>query len=108
MQEEKHGDVLICFPEREIGITNAEQLKQAFDDAVNRNEKKLLVDFSAVSYIDSSGLTMLIEMYQRLKKTGGSLRLCAMNNKIKNIIEITSLDNFFEIFDTQESALKDF
>lgn len=108
MREEKRSDVLIYFPEKEININNSEQMKKAFEDAVNRNEKKLLVDLSAVSYIDSSGLTMLIEACKALKKVNGHLRLCGMNSKIKNIFEITNLHNFFEIFDTQELALKDF
>jgi anti-sigma B factor antagonist len=108
MREEKRGDVLIYFPEKEININNLEQMKKAFEDAVNRNEKKLLVDLSAVSYIDSSGLTTLIGAYKRLKKVNGHLRLCGMNSKIKNIFEITNLHHLFEIFDTQELALKDF
>lgn len=108
IREEKRGDVLIYFPEKEININNYEQEKKAFEDAVKKNEKKMLVDLSAVSYIDSSGLTILIETYKALKKINGHLRLCGMNSKIKNIFEITNLHIFFEIFDTQELALKDF
>jgi anti-sigma B factor antagonist len=66
------------------------------------------VDFSAVSYIDSSGLATLIEMFQRLKKIGGRMRFANMDQKIKNVFDITKLHKLFEIFDTQESALKEF
>jgi anti-sigma B factor antagonist len=108
IREEKRGDVLIYFMEKEISISNLEQMKMAFEDAVNRNEKKLLVDLSAVSFIDSAGLNMLMEAHKSLKKINGRLRLCGMNSKIKNVIEITNLHILFEIFDTQEQALKDF
>ena len=66
------------------------------------------MDFAAVSYIDSSGLATLIEMFQRLKKSGGKMRICCMNQKIKNVFEITKLHKLFEIFDNKEGALKDF
>ena len=108
IEEQRHNDVVVCLPEGEININNSPQLRKAFDDIIKRNEKKILVDFSKVSYIDSSGLATLIEMHQRLKKTGGKLRFSGMDQKVKNVFEITKLHKLFEIFDTQEMALKDF
>lgn len=107
-REEKSNDVLVCALEGEINITNSPELRKAFEDIIRRNEKKVLVDFSSVSYIDSSGLATLIEMFQRLKKIGGRLRFSDMDQKIKNIFEITKLHKLFEIFETRDAALKDF
>lgn len=106
--EEKYSDVVICKLEGEINISNSPELRKAFDGIIKRNEKKILVDFSGVSYIDSSGLATLIEMFQRLKKIGGHLRFSSLDQKVKNIFEVTKLYKLFEIFDTPESALKDF
>ena len=108
IEEQRHNDVVVCLPEGEININNSPQLRKAFDDIIKRNEKKILVDFSKVSYIDSSGLATLIEMHQRLKKIGGKLRFSGMDQKVKNVFEITKLHKLFEIFDTQETALRDF
>ena len=108
IEEQRHNDVVVCLPEGEININNSPQLRKAFDDIIKRNEKKILVDFSKISYIDSSGLATLIEMHQRLKKIGGKLRFSGMDQKVKNVFEITKLHKLFEIFDTQETALRDF
>lgn len=108
IREEKSNDVVICILEGEININNSPELRKAFEAIIKRNDKKVLVDFSAVSYIDSSGLATLIEMLQRLKKIGGSMRFSNMDQKIKNIFEVTKLHKLFEIFDTRELALKDF
>ena len=108
IREEKINDVIICAAEGEVNINNSPELRKAFDAIIKRSEKKVLVNFSAVSYIDSSGLATLIEMFQRLKKIGGHLRFCNMDQKVKNVFEITKLHKLFEIFDSQESALKDF
>jgi len=75
---------------------------------MKNGEKKVLIDLSGVTYIDSSGLATLIEMFQRLKKIGGKLRLSSMNEKVKNVFEITKLYKLFEVFDTREAALRDF
>ena len=108
IREEKRNDAVVCFLEGEININNSPELRKAFDGLIAKSEKKVIIDFSAVTYIDSSGLATLIEMFQRLKKIGGRLRFSNMDQKIKNVFEITKLHKLFEIFDTQELALKDF
>jgi anti-sigma B factor antagonist len=108
INEEKNNDVLICGIEGEIDITTSPQLRKAFDEFVKKNEKKILVDFPNVVYIDSSGLATLIEMSQRLKKIGGRIRFSGMNQKIKNIFEVTKLHKLFEIFEDKQAGLKDF
>lgn len=106
-REEMRDDKLLVFLEGEININNSPELRKAFEAIVKRNEKKVVVDLSSVSYIDSSGLATLIEVFQRLKKIGGSLALCCMEAKIRNIFEITKLHKVFAIFDSQEAALKE-
>lgn len=108
IREEKNGDRIVCAIEGEVNITTSVDLRKAFDELIKRNEKKVLIEFSRVEYIDSSGLATLIEMLQRLKKIGGRMRVCGMNQKVHNAFEITKLHKLFEVFDTQETALKDF
>jgi len=108
IREEKANDAVVCFLEGEVNINNSPELRKAFEAMISRKEQKVLVDFQAVSYIDSSGLATLIEMYQRLKKAGGRLRFCCMDQKIRNVFEITKLNKLFEIFDTKELALREF
>jgi len=108
MVQAQLNDVLVCTAEGEININTAVQLRKDFDEIIKNNHRKVLMNFSAVSYVDSSGLATLIEMLQRLKKTGGKLRISNMDQKVKNIFEVTKLYKFFEIFETQDLALKDF
>ena len=108
IREEKNGETLICDLEGEINISNSPELRKAFDGLIKRNEKKVLMGFSGVSYIDSSGLATLIEMYQRLKRIDGRLRLYGMSENVRNFFEITKLHNLFETFSDRETALQDF
>ena len=106
--QEKVFDVAACVLEGEVNINTSPELRKTCDILMKNGEKKVLIDLSGVTYIDSSGLATLIEMFQRLKKIGGKLRLSSMNEKVKNVFEITKLYKLFEVFDTREAALRDF
>ena len=69
---------------------------------------KVILDFKGVTYIDSSGLATLIEMFQRFKKTNGSMVFVNMGDKINNLFEITKIDMFFSVYNSQEDALNSF
>jgi len=107
-QDKKIGDILVCSINGEINMNNSPELRKLFDKCINDEEKKIVIDFSNVGYIDSSGLATLIEMLQRLNKYQGRLRLCNMSEKIKSIFQITKLEKLFDICATQEEALKGF
>ncbi|MBU2102811.1 MAG: STAS domain-containing protein [Candidatus Omnitrophota bacterium] len=108
IQQEKVNDVLVCIINGEVNITTSPELRKAFEKIIHDNQKKIIIDFTQVTYIDSSGLATLIEMLQRLRKIGGSLRLANMSQKVKNVFEITKLAKLFEIADTREAALLNF
>lgn len=108
IQQEKINDVIICVVDGEINMNNSPELRKFFDTILRQKIKKVIVDFSFVSYTDSSGLATLIEMLHRLKKVDGKIRLCRMSERIKDIFEVTKLDQLFEIFGSRQEALKDF
>lgn len=104
----KQSEVTICAIEGEINLNTSPELRKAFDAFVRANAKKVIINFANVSYIDSSGLATLIELFQRLKKVGGNLRICNMAEKIKSVFEVTKLHKLFDIYDSQELALENF
>ena len=106
IKDEKMDDIIICNLEGEIDINTSLELRKVFDKFINNNQKKIIIDFSYVSYIDSSGLATLIEMLQRLKKIGGNLYLVNLSDRIKNIFEVTKLIKLFLIFDNKDLAIE--
>ncbi len=108
IQTEKANDVAIVVLEGEINISNATEVRNMFTKLLQNGEKRVLVDFQKVVFIDSSGLAVLIEMMQRLKKVNGRLRLCNANRRIKDIFEIVKIHKLFRIYDNRDEALGDF
>jgi anti-sigma B factor antagonist len=88
---------------------NPDALKFTLDitlgSMINRKPKKLVVDLSQVSYIDSSGLAVLIEAMQNVERYGGKFHLAGLQDGVKPIFEIARLDQVFRIFSDADAAL---
>ena len=78
--------------------TKANQFNQEINDMVAQNAKMILIDFQAVTFMDSSGLGSLVKSLKTVRAAGGELFLCSINNEIKMLFELTSMDRVFEVF----------
>ena len=67
--------------------------------------RRVLVDLSAVDYIDSSGIASLVEAFQKAKKTGTPFALAAPNPAALRVLELARLDRVFRIFASVEEGL---
>ena len=66
---------------------------------------RLVVDLSRVTFIDSSGLAVLIRTMQNVEDYGGILTLAGINKDVRSIFEMSRLDQFFLIFPHVDAAL---
>ena len=105
----KQNDVLILYPEGKVTLGDGDQeLGEAVRTSLSIGERKIIINFSKVSYLDSSGVGELVGCYTSIKGKGGELRICGMNSKIFSLIKMTSLHSVFEVKDTEEEALAGF
>ena len=68
----------------------------------------MVINLSGVSFIDSSGLSVLVKTMKRCRQNGGELYLCNMQQPVKVIFELTHLDKAFKIFNDEKSAVQAF
>jgi anti-sigma B factor antagonist len=66
---------------------------------------RLVVDLSGVTYIDSSGLAVLIQATQSVEEYGGQLTLAGVSDDVRSIFEMARLDQFFLIFPHVDAAI---
>jgi len=88
----------------EIDLHRSPQLKQEISAIIDRRPACILVDLSRVSYMDSSGLAVLVEALQRLAGNGGKLGLFGLGQSVRHIFEIARLDQVFQIFPDESAA----
>jgi anti-sigma B factor antagonist len=89
----------------EIDLHEAPRVKELLLPAIEAKLPRVLVDLSGVTYIDSSGLALLIEAMQRVQAYGGKLRLCSLRPGVRSIFDIARLDQVFAIYPDRDSAV---
>ena len=85
------------FVEGEIDLYNAQALKKEIQNFIDNNIPKIVVNLNKASYIDSSGIGVLIVCSNNAKKADCALELAEVPDNLKRVFELTRLNNFFKI-----------
>ena len=101
-QTKDQSGVAVLQVEGQLIVGNRQELKDLVTAALDRGERRILIDFSRTGYIDSSGLGALV------REAGGELRLSWLNEDLRSLFELTKLDTLFTIADTPQQALGSF
>lgn len=83
-------------------------LREAVKGLLAGAKKKVVLNMSNVTYIDSAGLGILVATYVSAKAQGASIRLCALGQKFREVLQITRLLTIFEVYDTPAAAISSF
>ena len=91
----------------EVDLYTAPEFKERMVEVIENGKKRVVVDLSEATFIDSTTLGVLVGGVKRLRPSGGSLALVCTDQNIQKIFEITGLDRVFPIHATREDALRD-
>ncbi len=91
-----------------MGGPDASALNEHLHKLVTENKKKIIVDLHEVSFINSSGLGMLIGGLTTLRHSGGEMKLACASKKIETLLEMTKLLNVFELHKNVNTAVASF
>ncbi len=91
----------------EVDLYTAPRFKQELLKTIEDGARRVVVDLSEATFIDSTTLGVLLSGARRLRPDGGDLVVVCSNRSIRKIFEITLLDRVFLIFDTRSEALEE-
>ena len=91
--------------EGEIDLHVSPAVAAVLGKMIEKRPNKVVVDLSSVSYLDSSGLAVLIEGMQKVKDYSGEFALVGLQETVRTIFEIARLDQVFIIFPHVDAAL---
>ena len=83
-------------------------LREAVKSLMAAGKKRVILNMTNVTYIDSAGLGILVASYVSAKNQGASKRLCALGNDFREVLQITRLLTVFDVYDTQARAVYSF
>jgi anti-sigma B factor antagonist len=89
----------------EIDLNVSPELAITFSDLARARLPRVVVDLTDVTYIDSSGLAVLIVGMQQVKEYGGKFALVGLQNDVRSILETAQLDQVFATYPHIDAAL---
>lgn len=72
------------------------------------DNKRVVLNLSEVSYIDSGGLGTLVALYTTARNSGGSIKLASLTQRVGDLLQVTKLVTIFEVYDNEQQALDSF
>ncbi len=107
MQIDKTSEngVTTLKPSGEIDLHASPILRAELQHCAAEKTPILLIDFSGVDYIDSSGLATFIEYVRDASNNHGQIALFGLKKKVRTIFDLVRLNELFTITDTSEAAL---
>ncbi|NJK37542.1 MAG: STAS domain-containing protein [Oscillatoriales cyanobacterium RM2_1_1] len=100
------SDFQVLQPNGLLDGTKATQFRQEISKLVEDGAKTILIDFKDVTFMDSSGLGALVLALKTVRAAGGKLIVCSINEQIRILFELTSMDRVFEIFENRAAFEK--
>jgi len=108
MPIQQRGAVVVIRPAGPLIAAEAEAFKGRMRELMRENLGRVVIDASALPYVDSVGLESLADVAQELAQSGKGLKLCAANETIRQVLELTGLSSQFEHFEDTNSAVRSF
>jgi len=89
----------------ELDVSTAPLLREQLIDVIAAGSQQVAVDMSAVSFIDSVGLGVLVGALKRLRRCDGDLRVAAPSDPVLRTLRISGLHRVFGAFPTVDEAI---
>ena len=97
------GDYRVVALTGEVDLSWSAKVRQAILDGL-KAKRAVLVELSAVSYIDSSGIAALVEGYQTAKGSDARFGLLRVSPAVRAVLELARLDQVFPMYDDLDAA----
>jgi anti-anti-sigma factor len=75
---------------------------------IGSGERRILLDLSGVTYVDSATIGCLMDLYRQSSAAGGTLKLSGVQKRVETMLTMTGAHNFLEIHADEPSAIKSF
>jgi anti-sigma B factor antagonist len=90
----------------EIHVSTAPEFSRLLNEAIESGKTQVVLDLSGVEFIDSTGLSVLLNGLRRVTRRGGRMALVCTNPTVLRLFIITRLDSTFKIVGSREEALE--
>ncbi|MFI4916062.1 MAG: STAS domain-containing protein [Phycisphaerales bacterium JB060] len=108
IDEQVRGAVTFLRPDGAIAQQDSEVFRTKLVEAARRSMGRCVVDASAVPFMDSTALEALLDACDQLGSAGRVLKLCGLNETVRECLELTGIAGRFDIYADGVSAARSF
>lgn len=100
------GEVHVVHVAGEIDVTSAAVLRDALEALIADGHRQLTLDLTDVTFLDSTGLGIVVGRLKRLTRHGGTMTVAVSHERVLRVFTITGLDRLLEIRPDLDSAVE--
>ncbi len=104
---EKHDGVILFDVIGDVTAASEPSFARAYSEANDRDAEKILLQFKESTYINSGGISVLIQLLAQSNRKGQVIGITGISNHFKKIFTMVGITKFARIYDTREQALED-
>lgn len=99
---------IISFTTDKINALNVEFIKSPLIQLIEEQHNRVLIDFTGINYIDSTGFAMLLQVRRTARVNYSTLKLCGMSEQIAALFKTLNLEHTFDICPDIETGITKF
>ncbi len=101
-------DVKVLAFEGKLDTLTSPEAQSHLTRLIEEGARKILVNFDKLEYVSSAGLRVLLTAAKQLRTENGELRICGLNEVVKEVFDISGFITIFKVFASEPEALEDF
>ena len=102
------GNINIVYLKGFLDAHTAPSLENTFSGLVDKGKYQIVANFKDLVYISSAGLGVFMAFIEKIRENNGDIKLSSMSDKVFNIFDLLGFPLLYEIFKTEEEAVKKF
>ena len=106
--ENTNGVAIVRVGESRLMYPRLSEFANVVTQMIASGERKVLVDLSAVGYVDSATIGCLMDLYRQASAAGGALKLAGVQKRVETMLTMTGAHNFLEMHADEASAVTSF
>jgi len=106
--EHANGLAIVRVGESRLMYPLLSEFSTAVTELIASGEGRVIVDLSAVSYVDSATTGCLMDLSRQATAAGGALKLSGVQKRVETMLTMTGAQNFIEVHPDEPSAVKSF
>jgi anti-anti-sigma factor len=103
-----HGVAIVRVNEARLMYPLLSEFAGTVTALIGSGERRVLLDLSTVTYVDSATIGCLMDLYRQASAAGGALKLAGVQKRVETMLTMTGAQNFLEIHPDEPSAVKSF